>query len=309
MAARALCARNFDAVLRLPGSSSPASENVHGITPTLIAGILVRLTVWAGAAWWLAQQNGRNDLANTLALIIGRTWTLVAVLVAALALGAQLARRLMDCLRGVPGMRSEATATRNGAASRWDAQGAAAAGAYLLITLLVLLIAADLCDWPLTRSSALALWQFAQNLLIAGAALFIGLLGARWARDLGTPDAAATPEKRAGHYTALGVIAATTLLAVAVLLTSAGVLLGLAAIAVLGFLVWLVRGYLPDVIAGIQLRARGVKELWFEGVPWQVTEVGLLSTQVTHAGEFGRMQNRVALEARWQQAPAEVVPR
>ena len=36
--------------------------------------------------------------------------------------------------------------------------------------LLVLLIAADTFDWPLTRGAALALWQFAQHLLIAGAA-------------------------------------------------------------------------------------------------------------------------------------------
>jgi len=89
-------------------------------------------------------------------------------------------------------------------------------------------------------------------------------------------------------------------------------LLGLAALAVLGFLLWLVRGYLPDVAAGMQLRAHHAAEVWFDGTPWQVAEVGLVTTQLGHAGEFCRLQNRVVLEARLRGAPAgmeEVVSR
>src|SRR5689334_18888631 len=51
-----LHARNFDAVLRLPGAS-PDPDADHGFTPTRVAGLLVQLTVWAGAAWWLARQH------------------------------------------------------------------------------------------------------------------------------------------------------------------------------------------------------------------------------------------------------------
>jgi hypothetical protein len=59
MAARVLRGRNFDAALRLPTRSPvPAA---HGITPTFIAGLLVSLTVWAGAVWWLAWQHGQAD--------------------------------------------------------------------------------------------------------------------------------------------------------------------------------------------------------------------------------------------------------
>jgi hypothetical protein len=310
MVARVLRARNFDAVLRLPGSTPARTDADRGFTPTAVAGLLVRLTVWAGAGWWLAHAYGRVELANTLALIINRTWALSTVLVATLGLGSLLAHRLIDCLHGARKTGSEGSAPRNGAAlPRWDAAGAVGAGAYVLVTLLVLLIAADLFDWPLTRSSALALWQFAQHLLIAGAALFIGCLGAGWARDLVTPESAASPEKRAGQYTALGIVAATTVLAVAVLLSSAGVLIGLAAMAVLGFLLWLVRGYLPDVTAGLQLRAHKVREVCFDGTPWQVSEVGLLNTQVCRAGEFCRVQNRRVLEACFQAVPTEATPR
>jgi hypothetical protein len=308
MVARALRARNFDEALRLPGSSPTGPDADRGITPTLIAGILVRLTVWAAPVWWLAHKFGRSDIANTLALITSRTWALAAVLVGGLGLGTLLARRLIDCLQGLSPAGSEALPSRNGAAPHRGVAGAVAAVVYVMVVLLVLLIAADLFDWPLTRSSAQALWQFAQHLLIAGAALLIGLLGARWARDMVTAEGAASPEKRAGQYTALGIMASTTVLAVAVLLSGAGVLIGLSALALLGFLLWLVRGYLPDVVAGLQLRTHKVREVWFDEAPWQVVQVGLLTTQLCLAGAFASLQNRVVLEARMHGAPKEEVP-
>jgi hypothetical protein len=289
----------FDATLRLPRSASAPAEAEHGITPTLIGANLVRLTAWALAIWWASRMYGQVEFAQKLALVVGRVWALAGVLVAALTLGSLLARRLIDCWQDV-------APTGNGPAHRLA--GGVGAAAYVLVVLLCLLVAADLFDWPLTRSSAQGLWQFAQHLLIAGAALFIGGLGARWARDMVTPEAAASPEKRAGQYTGLGIIAASTVLAVAVLLSGAGVLIGLAALGVLGFLLWLVRGYLPDVSAGLQLRTHQVREVYFEGTAWQVAEVGFLSTQVARAGEFYRMQNRLVLEARLRGAPVQENP-
>jgi hypothetical protein len=304
LVARSLRSWNFDAALLLPSSSPPGPEADRRFTPTLAAGLLVRLTVWAVAACWLAHKFGQAEVAGTLGRILNRTWALAAVLVAALGLGSLLAHRLIDCVGGLTKPGSEPS--RNGtASSHRGVVGAVGAGAYVLSVLLVLLIAADSFDWPLTRGAVLALWQFAQHLFVAGAALLVGCLGARWARDQVTPDGAASPEKRAGQYTAMGIVAATTILAVAVLLSSAGVLLGLGALALLGLLLWLVRGYLPDVVAGLQLRAHTVREVWFDGVAWQVAEVGFLTTQVCRAGEFFRLQNRVVLEARWHEAPAK----
>jgi hypothetical protein len=312
LAARFLRARNFDAALRLPGASPPPGlEPERGFTPTMVAGWLVRLTVWAGAACWLARQHDRVDLADTVGLIVRRTWAVAALLVAALSLGTLLAGRLIDCLQGVK-VGPEASPHRNGTAtstSHRSAAGVVGAMAYVLSALLVLLVAADSFDWPLTRSSALALWQLAQHLLTAGAALFIGCLGARWARELSTAEGSASPEKRAGQYTALGIMAATTVLAVALMLSSLSVLVGVAVLALLTVLLWLVRGHLPDVSAGLQLKGHKVREVWFEGIPWQVVEVGLLTAQVGRAGEFHRLQNRVVLQALLQGAPAEVAAR
>jgi hypothetical protein len=309
MVARGLRARNFDAVLRLPGSSPQSPEAERGFTPAWVAGVLVRLTVWAGAASWLANKHGWVDLGHTLLVIISRTWAITAMLVAALALGSLLARRLIECLHGPAGAGAEPVAPSHMGTARSQQRGvagAAAAMVYVLAFLLVLLMAADLFDWPLTRTSAMALWQFAQYLLIAGAALVIGCLGARWARDLATSEGAASPEKRAGQYTALAIMAATSVLAVVVLLSSAGVLVGVAALALLGLVLWLGRGYLPDVAAGLQLRVHKVREVWLDdGEPWQVSEVGFLTAQVIRRGEQRGVANRVVLEARLHGAPAE----
>jgi hypothetical protein len=308
MVARGLRARNFDAFLRLPSSSPPSPEAERSFTPTFFAGILVRLTVWAGAGCWLAHKHGFLDLSNTLRVTIIRTWAVAAMLVAALALGSLLASRLLECLQGQAGAGSDSVAPSRiaaGTPQRRGAAGAVAAMVYVLAFLLVLLMAADLFDWPLTRASALALWQFAQNLLIAGAALLIGYLGARWARDLATAEGAASPEKRAGQYAALTIMAATSVLAVVVLLSSAGVLYGIAALALLGLLLWLWRGHLPDIAAGLQLRVHKVREVWLDGEPWQVTEVGFLKTDVCRRGEFRAVPNRDILQARLHGAPAQ----
>jgi hypothetical protein len=298
---RILRAKNFDAVLRLPGSSS-APEPGRGFTPTFVAGLLVRLSIWGTAARWLAREHGWIDLANTLGLVIKNSWALATVLVAALALGSLLAGRIIDCLK----MGTEGAASRNGsAASHRGVAGAVGAAVYGLVVLLALLLAADFFDWPLARTSTLALWEFARHLMVAGAALLIGCIGAGWARDLVTLDGITSPERRAGQYTGLAIMAATTVLAVAVLLSSAGVLFGLATLAILGFGLWLVRGHLPDIAAGLQLRAHQVGEVWFDGAPWQVSEVGLLTSEVGRAGKCTRVQNRLVMEARMHGAPAE----
>src|SRR5258707_8039074 len=168
MVARGLRARNFDAFLRLPSSSPPSPEAERGFTPTWVAGVLVRLTVWAGAACWLAYKHGRVDLGNTLWVIIGRTWAVAAMLVAALALGSLLASRLLECLHGLPGAGTEPVAPSRMAAGTPQQRGAAGAGAALGYGPGVLLgpfMAADLFGWPFTPPPALGPGQVVHNLL------------------------------------------------------------------------------------------------------------------------------------------------
>jgi hypothetical protein len=305
MVARRLRGRNFDAALRLPGSSAASADPDSHITPTFVAGMLVRATVWAAGVWWLAHKHGRTDLAATVGLVVSRAWAVAGMLVAVLGLGTLLAQRLIDCLDG-PKPASDGLALRNGnSGSQRRVAGAVGAGAYFMVVLLVLLMAADLFDWPLTRSSAQALWGLAQNLLLAGTAMLIGYAGACWARELGTSEGPATPEKRAAQYTAMALVGGTTVLAVGVLLSGGRALLGLAVLAVLGFAIWLVRDYVPDVIAGVKLRAKRHREVWFDGAPWQIADIGFLHSQVSRAGEIHRMQNRVLLEACSHAAPRE----
>jgi hypothetical protein len=308
LVARFLRGRNFDAVLRLPRSATDTKEAEHRFTPTFFADMLIRLSIWGGAAAWLAREHERAELAETIRLIINRSWGLAALLVAALAVGSLLARRLLECFQSLP--RTTSDSSRNGTGDpRTDVAGAVAAAVYFAVLLLVLMIAADLFDWPLTRTSALALWDFGQHLFVAGAALLVGLLGARWTRDLVRAEAAGAMEKQIGKYAALGIMAATTLMTVAVLLSGAGMLLGLAALAVLGFLLWLARGYVPDVAAYLRLRSQNVRQVRFNGVPWQVADLGFIKSEMGRGGEFCRMQNRVVLEAHLQGAPRPVAAR
>ncbi len=80
-------------------------------------------------------------------------------------------------------------------------------------------------------------------------------------------------------------------------------LIGIAALALLGL--WLGRGHLPDITAGLQLRVHKVREVWLDGEPWQVSEVGFLKTEVNRRGELRGLPNREVLQARLHAAPAE----
>jgi hypothetical protein len=123
MVARGLRARNFDAVLRLPSSSPPSPEAERGFTPAWVAGILVRLTVWAGAASWLANKHGWTDLGHTLLVITNRTWAVTAMLVAALTIGSLLARPLIECLHGPAGAGAEPVAPSHIGTARSQQRG------------------------------------------------------------------------------------------------------------------------------------------------------------------------------------------
>jgi hypothetical protein len=304
MVARSLRAHSFDAAFRPWGSSSPHYEADRGFTPATVVGLLVRLTAWAAAAWWLARRYDRPDVADALALVGGRIWVVVAILGATLLLAGLLARRVMECLQGpAPGLPQ----ARPSAAPHHTVPGAVGAGVYGLVVLVALLTAADYYDWPLTRTAALGLWQLTQTLLYAGAALLVGALGIRWSRDLATHATGASPHQRTAQSTALGIMAGTTGLAAGVLLFAAGVRLGLALIVVVGVLAWLARGHLSNLLAGLRLRANKVGTVWFDGGPWQVSEVGWLETEVGRGGEYSRLPNRQVLEASAHAAPAAAI--
>jgi len=283
--ARVLYGWNFDGFFRL--SSVPGGDD-RGLTPTRVAALLVRLTIWAAAGAWLAGRYGRPEIAETVWRVIPRVWSLTGVLAAALALGGLLARRAADCFHdsshGGP-------AHRNGTGQNRNLGGAVGAGVYSLVLLLALLTLADTYDWPLTRTAAAALWQLVQKLLTAAAALVVAYLGARWASGLAT-------QERAGQYTALALLAGTTVGCVVLLLSSGSAMIYmLLAVPVLGAAAWFGRGYLSDLMAGLKLKSNKVGQVHFEGNAWQVSGVGLLTTEVARPGEHYRVPNRLVLDA------------
>jgi hypothetical protein len=101
-------------------------------------------------------------------------------------------------------------------------------------------------------------------------------------------------------------MAGTTILAAGVLLFSAGMRFGLAALVIGGVLAWLARSHVFDLLAGLRLRADKIRTVWLDGAPWQLGDVGWLQSEVGHAGEYCRLPNRQLLDAasRTAHAPA-----
>jgi hypothetical protein len=294
MFSRTLRGLNFDAAFGFSGGpgGGPASR---GYTPTRAVGLLVRLTVWAGAVWWFLGKYSRPDLAESLRLIVGHIWALIVMLAGAVVVGDLVSRRVTDLLQGSL-IGSNGTA-RTGANPNRNVAGAVGAAVYGLVLLLALLAATDVFDWPLSRAAAAALWQLGQQLLTAGAALSIAYLGARWARELATPTGPVTPELKVGQYVGLALIGGATIGGMMALLSGRGILIAMLAVIFLGGLLWLARDYVPDLMAGLKLRKAKVDQVWIEGTACRVEGVGLLTSEVGQGNETGRVRNRMVLEA------------
>jgi hypothetical protein len=301
-ARRFLDARDFNSLFRVARSSQDYQAE-RSFSPSTLAGYLVRLTAWAGAAWWLARRQEWPEVANTLALALGRTWAVVGVLTGALAFASLLTRRVMECL-GPQQVEAPVSARHVPPPPRSNVAGAVGAAVFSLVMLLVLLTAADYFEWPLTRTAAAGLWHLAENLLTAGAALLIGGLGARWARDTEAQWNASSSEDRTSKYLSLGVLVGTTAAAVGLLLFGAGLRVGVALVVVGAVVLYVSRGRLFDLVAGLQLRKDKVGTVWFEGTPCQVGEVGLVQSEVSCRGEYFRVPNRQILDAAKRGAPA-----
>jgi hypothetical protein len=288
---RFLRAYRFNSLFRVTGPVAEQPQEDRGFTPTMLAGLLVRLTVWAFAAAWLLRQYGKPEIADSTTKVIGQVWALAGGGAAALALAGLLARRLIECLDGG----TPATPNRGGMPSRTVGR-AVGAGIYGLVLFLTLLIAVDYFDWPQARTAMADMWQLALRLLSAGAAVLVGYLGARWAREFAAAEEDAA-ELQSAQKTALGIVVATTALAVALLVFGAGLGVGVAALAVAAGLLYLARGRLADVNAGLKLRKHRVGTAWFEGTPWQVEHIGLLQSAVIRNGECYKVANQIVLEA------------
>ena len=229
----------FNALFRVTREAPGGSDDERVISPTMLAGLLVRLTVWAFAASWLLPKYGQPELAESIFRKIGPVWAVAAALAAVLALAGLLARRVVECLD-------------SGTAPTRSLAGAVGAGIYAVVLLLSLLTAADYFDWPQMRTAAAGLWQLALHLLTAGAAVLVGYVGVLWARQ--TAVQGASSGLQPAQQTALGIVAVTTALAVALLLYGSGLGFGVAILAGAAGLLFLARGRLAEMVTGLKLR-------------------------------------------------------
>jgi hypothetical protein len=267
----------------------------------------VRCTAWGAGVWWLAAEPGGAGLARTLEWAAGRAWSLAVVLMVSLYLARFLAGQVIEFLQSVPvSDKLDGWLPRAGGGREPRVSGVAAlagTAVYGVVFLLVLLIAADLFGWALTGGVVAAAWFLLLHAATAGTALLIGWLGYRWARSLTSSGIeAAPPPARAAHYTALGILAGTTLLALALLAATLQGLVGVAVVLLLAFVLWPLRVYMPDVWAGILLKGQKVQQVRLDGELSQVGEVGLLTTRLQRQEEQLTRRNGLVLEAHLQGA-------
>jgi hypothetical protein len=307
LAARVLRAWRFDTVFRVSTPGPDFLEDGRRITPSMLVGLLVRLSVWAGAAWWLAGKHGHTDVANTIAVIVARTWAVGGIVSAALAIAGLFSRRVIECFENnLPAptpLAANRVAVPAAPAPRQALAGAVGAGVYGLVLLMVLLAVVDRFDLPLARDAAAALWQLTLHLLVVGSAVAVGVIGARWAREFSAPPKGATSADHVGQYTALGITAGTTALGVALLLFSSGLKIGMAALALAAIGLYFGWGHLPDLVAGLKLRRHNVGTIMKDGMAWQVARVGLFRSDVGREGQYFKVQNRHLLEVFAQNVP------
>jgi hypothetical protein len=298
LAWRRLRARNFDASLRPPwlAATGAGRAEVRPFTATGLVSLLVRCSAWGGGVWWLAHEQG-SALAPALAWVAGRVWSLAAVVMIALYLARFLAGQVIEFLQSPPlsdkleGWLSRPMGGREPRA--WGVAILAGTAVYGVVCLLVLLIAADLFGWALTGGVMAAAWTLLLRVITAAAAMLIGWLGYRWAVSLTFAESAATPTAQATHYTALLILAGTTLLAVTLLGTTLQALVGVAFVLLVAFVAWPLRAYASDVWAGILLRAQKVQQVRLDDELSQLGEVGLLTTRLQR--REGQLQRRNGL--------------
>jgi hypothetical protein len=302
VSARVLRAWRFDTVFRVSAPAPDYLEDGRRVTPSMLVGLLVRLSIWAGAAWWLTRKHGQLEVANTIAVIVARTWAVGGIVSAALAIAGLFSRRVIECFEGTLSA-TPATTNRVAATPRQGLAGAVGAGVYGLVLLITLLAVVDRFDLPLARDAAAGLWQLALHLLVVGAAVAVGVIGARWAREFSAPQKGAGSADHVGQYTALGITAGTTALGVALLLFSSGLKIGMAALALASIGLYFGWGHLPDLIAGLKLRRHNVGTIMKDGMAFQVARVGLFRSDVGREGEYFKVQNRQLLEVFAQNMP------
>ena len=124
-------------------------------------------------------------------------------------------------------------------------------------------------------------------------ALLLACLGGIWARHLRSCTGPMTPQAACRPYTALALVAGTTV-GLSGCYFPAGECSSPPSRCGSRWPAVDRAGYLPDLMAGLKLRADKVAHVWLDGAPWQVEGVGLLQARVGRAGECNRVHNQPA---------------
>mgnify|MGYP007011822073 CR=1 FL=1 len=323
---RVFVSRGADACMRFPWvTSSP--EQGSGVRPqtpgsrksplTSLAGYIVLFTVLAFAGWTIASWRGQFEIVQTIRIVLVHGWQVAVVVYPIIILGGWLVRHMYAFLQ-TPWLKKEMDALFPGKNEKGDSFSDSVAKAicvvvYAAFFLFIPVAIAAIFDITALHALIVPAWQICARLLTALVVFAVGYLGVAWARaelqraenrketgtntSLRTGDTTDNSADMLANHLGLMIIVATVVLALGMVVGVSGLAGALVMVAILGFLLWPVRNYIRDFVAGGLLRLQRVETVHIDGGPAVVKDVTPLITELDRNGETLTRRNWDVLNA------------
>jgi hypothetical protein len=312
-----LVVKGVDKYLRLPWTTkdtAPDKATRHEprrLEPSAVSSLLgwvFALSILGASCWWLAILYDAGALADMLWTVLVRGWEVTIVVFPALLISGWLARTLYELLH-TPWLKNELDALfptppeGGGTFSETAARGLCIV-IYAAFFLLIPVAIAGLFELSSLQGLVGPAWQICARLLTALIVFVVGYLGVAWARAqarrIGTDgegEGQEKPPSPLGDQVGLGIVVATVILALGMLVGVSSIVGALVIASLLAFLLWPIRPYMRDLWAGLLLRYQNVKEVTIDNVARTVKAVGPLMAQLERDGEEYTQRNGEVLAA------------
>ena len=314
-----LVVKGVDPYLRLPWSTKepvsgkghrPAEQRLEPSAVSSLVGWIFGLSILAAACWWLARVHESTALADMLWTVLVRAWEVTIVVFPALLISGWLARSVYDLMH-TPWLKGELDALfptppeGGGSFSETAAKGLCIV-IYAAFFLFIPVAIAGLFELSSLQVLVGPAWQICARLLTALIVFVVGYLGVAWARaqarrigangDSGVPGTS-NPPSPLGDQVGLGIVVATVVLALGMLVGVSSIVGALVIGCLLAFLLWPIRPYMRDLWAGLLLRHQNVKEVEIDGAMRSVKGIGPLMARLELDGEELTQRNGEVLAA------------
>lgn len=283
---------------------------------------LFTATVWAGSVWWIAWVHEAGSAArpggrlttDVIESILSGSWRIATMIFITILSGSWLARQVYDLFQ-MPWLKTELDAVFPDGAGTEGAFSEAAARlactvVYVAFLIFAPVVAAGILGLEPLSGLVRPAWTFCARLFLAAISFAVSYLGLAWIRaESGRRPDESQKHSELEYYIGLGLMVATTLIALGVLTgisSAAGTVSMIIMLIIAGILLWPMRTQLRDLWAGAILRRQGFKTVALDGAQPELKAVGpMISTLAIDDEEFTRRNAVVlaeVLKAAWRPA-------